>query len=218
VKANGNAVLRYTTVVRGDSVRDRYAKGLALLGLGMLAGAGAIVDYWPAGGSLPLVPPVSREPLMAAATPGFADPFAIVVPAPDPLPAAPRVASVPTLRVTQHTSVAGRPVTLDAPRRSPVPEVSAAGAFPAESLVLLASAERAPVIADDAASSLAEPAEVSSPRSGAPLTADGEEDGFLTDAVKRTGASIFKTSAKAGLSVFDAVRSLGGAMKRALPN
>jgi hypothetical protein len=203
--------------VRGDSIRDRYAKGLALLGLGMLAGAGAIVDYWPTRGSLPLVPPVSREPLVAA-TPGFADPFALVVPAPAPVPAAPRVASIPTLRVSLHASVAGRPVTLDAPRRSPVPEVPAARAFVADSLVLLASAERVPVISDDAAPSLAEPAEVSSPRSGTPLTADDEEDGFLTDAVKRTGASIFKTSAKAGLSVFDAVRSLGGAMKRALPN
>lgn len=33
--------------MRGDSLRDFYAKTLAVLGLGLLAGAGAIVDYWP---------------------------------------------------------------------------------------------------------------------------------------------------------------------------
>ena len=39
--------------MRGDSVRDFYAKTLALLGLGMLAGTGALVDYWPAGVDVP---------------------------------------------------------------------------------------------------------------------------------------------------------------------
>jgi hypothetical protein len=42
--------------VRGDSLRDLYAKTLAVLGLGLLAGAGAIVDYWPVNGTLPALP------------------------------------------------------------------------------------------------------------------------------------------------------------------
>jgi len=42
--------------VRGDSLRDFYAKTLAVLGLGLIAGAGAIMDYWPVGGELPPVP------------------------------------------------------------------------------------------------------------------------------------------------------------------
>ena len=41
--------------MRGDSLRDFYAKTLAVLGLGLLAGAGAIVDYWPVGGRLPAI-------------------------------------------------------------------------------------------------------------------------------------------------------------------
>jgi len=41
--------------VRGDSLRDLYAKTLAVLGLGLLAGAGAVVDYWPVGSSAPTI-------------------------------------------------------------------------------------------------------------------------------------------------------------------
>ena len=41
--------------MRGDSLRDLYAKTLAVLGLGLLAGAGAVVDYWPAGSSAPAI-------------------------------------------------------------------------------------------------------------------------------------------------------------------
>jgi hypothetical protein len=41
--------------VRGDSLRDLYAKTLALLGLGLLAGVGALVDYWPVGVGAPQV-------------------------------------------------------------------------------------------------------------------------------------------------------------------
>jgi len=41
--------------VRGDSLRDLYAKTLAIVGLGLIAGAGAIVDYWPVASPLPEV-------------------------------------------------------------------------------------------------------------------------------------------------------------------
>jgi hypothetical protein len=41
--------------VRGDSLRDLYAKALALLGLGLLGAAGALVDYWPVRSGLPAV-------------------------------------------------------------------------------------------------------------------------------------------------------------------
>jgi hypothetical protein len=45
--------------VRGDSLRDLYAKTLAVVGLGLLAGAGAIVDYWPVSEPWPAVPLVA---------------------------------------------------------------------------------------------------------------------------------------------------------------
>jgi hypothetical protein len=41
--------------VRGYSLRDLYAKALALLGLGLLGAAGALVDYWPVHSTLPVV-------------------------------------------------------------------------------------------------------------------------------------------------------------------
>lgn len=59
--------------MRGDSLRDFYAKTLAVAGLGLLAGAGAIVDYWPVGGPLPAVTRVAgldeRTPVMLPAIP-----------------------------------------------------------------------------------------------------------------------------------------------------
>lgn len=42
--------------MRGDSLRDFYAKTLAVVGLGLLACAGAIVDYWPVNEELPTAP------------------------------------------------------------------------------------------------------------------------------------------------------------------
>jgi len=39
--------------MRGDSLRDFYAKSIALLGLGLLGGIGAAVDYWPTGVNAP---------------------------------------------------------------------------------------------------------------------------------------------------------------------
>jgi hypothetical protein len=48
--------------VRGDSLRDLYAKALALLGLGLLGAAGALVDYWPVPSALPAVASASVLP------------------------------------------------------------------------------------------------------------------------------------------------------------
>jgi hypothetical protein len=52
----------YTCDVRGDSLRDLYAKTLALLGLGLLGVAGALVDYWPVSGQIPTVEAVLALP------------------------------------------------------------------------------------------------------------------------------------------------------------
>jgi hypothetical protein len=53
--------------VRGDSLRDLYAKALALLGLGLLGAAGALVDYWPVPSALPAV----ASALLLPADPGL---------------------------------------------------------------------------------------------------------------------------------------------------
>lgn len=48
--------------MRGDSLRDLYAKALALLGLGLLGAAGALVNYWPVRGDLPAVASTLARP------------------------------------------------------------------------------------------------------------------------------------------------------------
>jgi len=58
--------------VRGDSRVDLYAKSLAVLGLGLIAGIGAAVDYWPGDLRLPAVARSSARPLIPAAR-AFAD-------------------------------------------------------------------------------------------------------------------------------------------------
>ena len=89
--------------MRGDSLRDLYAKALALLGLGLLGVAGALVDYWPVHGDVPYVASVLTHPAgLAALTadanasmPVIAPPAsaplanAIVVPIPVPDPVVP---------------------------------------------------------------------------------------------------------------------------------
>jgi hypothetical protein len=55
-------------------------------------------------------------------------------------------------------------------------------------------------------------------RLAAPVSPDEDSDSFLTSAAKKTGASIVKTGVKTGASIFDAVRALSGAVRRALPN
>jgi hypothetical protein len=68
--------------VRGDSVRDLYAKTLAVCGLGLLAGAGALVDYWPVRGDVPAVSPVaSLQPAVRV----LAADLTRVIPAPPPV-------------------------------------------------------------------------------------------------------------------------------------
>ena len=52
--------------MRGDSLRDLYAKTLALFGLALLAGVGALVDYWPAPVALPAVASPAVRPVPAA--------------------------------------------------------------------------------------------------------------------------------------------------------
>jgi hypothetical protein len=48
--------------MRGDSLRDFYAKSIALLGLGLLGAIGAAVDYWPTGVAIPRTTALDLRP------------------------------------------------------------------------------------------------------------------------------------------------------------
>src|SRR5262245_40126820 len=126
-------------LMRGDSVRDLYAKALALVGLSLLAGAGAIVDYWPVSGDMPRVvaapnrlPSVARVPRAAnvSVTPPVAA-RVMAVTAARPAPVTPDVisaAAAPELFVSMPTAAAptasapiGHSVGLTIPAMIPAP-------------------------------------------------------------------------------------------------
>lgn len=202
--------------MRGDSLRDLYAKTLALLGLGVLAGAGALVDYLPVGFTLPRVSSALITTPTTIETPSVNDAVE------------PRVVPVRSLPGRSRVQVAAAPlVALPA---------TGLGEEPVGQLVTLV----APVARDGAQEdrlslALADHTEVatfamvadSSALSELPgdatyqpsaLVSAGDTDGFITGAFKKTGTSIVKTSVRTGASIFDAVRVVGGVVRRALPN
>jgi hypothetical protein len=194
--------------VRGDSIRDLYAKALALFGLGLLAGIGALVDYWPTRAALPFVAPLTpRVDLAFAAQPGPADLLSAAVQPPPPArPAITGFRPLPAIRPGAAALPMGSPVTLAAP-------APPAATAPAAPLIALASEPAAP--APSAQMIILPP--LAGPVITSAWPADAE-DSSLLDGAKRTGASILRTTAKTGASIFDAVRMLGGTIGRALPN
>jgi hypothetical protein len=217
--------------VRGDSIRDLYAKTLALLVLGALAGTGVLVDYWPVGLSTPAVP--SALSVGAAIGPLALDAVSTAVPAAVP---AETMAAPPRQGARHHDAAAGPAVLAtrsetEIARMLPVaaPDVVGLGPAvwlpdpeqPAEELVLVAAmAVENPVLTLEP--SAEEPESVATAH-GARLvpaaSAAGvdEGDGLITGAMKKTGSSILKTGARTGASIFDMVRVVGGMVRRALP-
>lgn len=105
--------------MRGDSLRDFYAKTFVVLGLGLLAAAGAVVDYWPANGEWPNVPPVAG---LRPAVPAIAQDLTQTIPAPViPRAARPAVEIVASNSIVPAQPVAEVVLTLDAPPPAPEP-------------------------------------------------------------------------------------------------
>lgn len=209
----------YTIPVRGDSLRDLYAKTLALLGLGMLAGVGALVDYWPAGITLPRVASALRVPAPAASqhhdvdVPAIAAPRTVTVAARRVAPVP--VASGPALLSLPAEGHAGAPLGTTLSLTDPAPAVLLASAIPVVddraavmALAMVEDVEFAPDALQD----------VPAAQTAVQQVSVDEGDGFLTGAFKKTGSSIVKTSVRTGASIFDAVRVVGGVVRRALPN
>jgi len=203
--------------MRGDSIRDLYAKTLALLGLGLLAGTGALVDYWPSSMSvLPVVGPALTPPDVAWALPEPAPAlpeFSMTRAARSAEPQATElVAAVAPLTPSSDLFVS-RTVALTEPppaalARIPVQAFVSSG----EEVLFTAPPETAdtPVVMVAALSS----APVS-------LSGNDERDSFFAGASKRIGgigATIVKGGAKTGASFVDMVRSVNRAVRRVLPD
>ena len=211
--------------MRGDSLRDLYAKVLALCGLALLAGTGALVDYWPVEEPLPKVPSNSIDLRASLPVPQDFDRghVAVLMPrtVPRPSPAIRHEPATTTaqpalpepLEVTTFSREIFRGATVDLVP-PPLPELDVT---PVAALVPPAPAVEVPI---PAGPSLA----VTIP----PTTPTHDEDGFITGALKKTGAvatasiartgdAIVRTGAVAGASIVDAFKGLAGAVKKVSP-
>ena len=217
--------------MRGDSLRDLYAKVIAVVGLGVLAGAGALVDYWPTRGALPRV--ATATGLVTPPGP-LPVPVVTTVDASPARPAPARSARIQPAAVTTRTPTALTQVT-------PPASVAVASPVAATPLAPLPVAHRID-LAGSTAIALAAPPVAPAPvvtpappptdpfvaaagdafpdaplRFAPPATLADDSDGFIVGAVKKTRDSIVRTGRKTGASIFDAFRFVGGKMKKALP-
>jgi hypothetical protein len=195
--------------VRGDSLRDLYAKTLAVLGLGLLAGAGAAVDYWPVGSAAPTVTsPALPRPGIPALTQDLDQTI--------PAPAAWHARAV-DVRGTIHARNVGsaRFLTADVPSgpnspvskaSEPVPSLHA----PIDSQWSMTLSTSSMVTAVDL--------EMAQPINAAP--APGLIGGALRktkDSIVRASAVTGSTLAVTGSTIADALKGVGGAFKKVTP-
>jgi hypothetical protein len=204
--------------VRGDSLRDFYAKTLAVLGLGLIAGAGAIVDYWPTGMRLPattspaltrlIVPPLTQD---------------LNQQVPEPV--------VVAARETQQHLVSAR--RMPWPAFAPKPQATVAAVRPAVFTPAATEAATVPSAETGVASpsvsvsytipvnewasemfvaSRLAPEQLDAWAGGPP-----EPTGFIGGALKKTKDSLVKTGAVTSASLGNAVRGVVGAFKKVSP-
>lgn len=204
--------------MRGDSLRDLYAKTLALFGLALLAGVGALVDYWPASSVLPVVASPKLIPAPSALPTVASLGVARIAPDPSPAPRARRgpiavirrapvrpafVVALDSLPVADDLSLA-RGVSLGEPPLPAVVTPVAATRVSASEIALPAAPEPPPPLGPIPPD--------------APLV-DRSPDGFLgnaTSAFKKTGESIVNTTVKTGASILKAFGLVGGAFKKVI--
>ena len=205
--------------MQGYSVHDSYAKALAVLGLGMLAGVGALVDYWPSMSGLPSPANVRvSRPVQMTVSGTPAERGSI---APTPPRATLRTHAV-AMPASAATSSNVQTQTILAPVL--VPSEALGASVPLVTLAIdtpPAFVEPSVVayVEPDGAGEASEPAYSLADHAGAPVARalDDDGDGLITGAFRKTGTSIRKTSVKTGSSIVGAIRGFGGAVRRALP-
>lgn len=212
--------------MRGDSRRDFYAKALALCGLGVLGGFGAVVDYWPVAIRFPgAEAPLTRDVPPTPAVPG--DAWERVEQAAAMLaPAAAPTASRTTRRDTGApvaVAAAALPSSIDLVR--PVAALDTGHAAmqrldaPLPAHLPVIATNRPPSVPAAVVTRL----DVPSPAASAPapsgaVAADIADGGMFGSAMRVTGRSLARSGAATGSSVAGAVRFVGGVFRRALPD
>ena len=194
--------------MRGDSLRDLYAKTLAVIGLGLLAGAGAIVDYWPIGGPLPVV---QRADVPRPTAVAFVQPLDRAIPAPvfKRAPARPAI-HARNVGTAIFLKASFGPVPADILSERPAAETPPAPEpMPVPDAILVATVEPLLVLG-------------ALPQSRGALLGEAPPaplapTGFLTGALRKTKESIVRTSAAAGSSIVDVFRGAFGAIKKVTP-
>jgi hypothetical protein len=196
--------------VRAYSTRDFYAKTMAVLGLGALAGVGALVDGWPGAVDAPRVTPAGlfaeatrvRPTLVVAtdATPALAPALRLAVPA-------------------DSRGIVRAPVELAA--YEPAPLTVAASMLGEEESPALAAAEPVPMFdVRDAGPVRWTNVELALAQPQASLSVADRKpagDGVITTAFKKTGTSLATAGKKTGVKAIDAARAVGSAFRKAFP-
>jgi hypothetical protein len=196
--------------MRGDSVRDLYAKLLVLSGLALLAGFGALVDYWPADLGVPSIANLRVRPMSLGTE--------RVIAVPDSL----TFAAVPRPQRSRPVNVVPAPVAGDVTEPIVEPDPSATidtvpeppppvplAVLPVEPAALFAPAVE---ISAPAVSTLAFDRHLTSMTLPTVRTAAPSSDGLL----KRTGATLATAGAMTGAVVGGAFTTVGGAVTGAV--
>ena len=196
--------------MRGDSLRDLYAKTLALVGLGLLAGVGALVDYWPVGVGVPQVAAVGLEmPDRVAMLPAHDIDIPVLPAAPAARPAA--VMALAALFAEPAPSLRlGSPIALD-PVAVPAVVVTTIAADPAPT-----PAPTVPVVAQASVPPLVAGPDFD-PELVFQMASDESDGGFLSgamDVMRSTGSTIARGGVITGTSIVGALRIVSGAFKK----
>jgi hypothetical protein len=188
----------------------------------VLAGVGALVDYWPTGSNVPTVLVGARPVVPVPTAASIAAARVTEIQSAVPMPAFP---------VTRRARSVTQPAALE-----PVTTMAAAGALPIGEPVALGAVELtltqvvpsvppAPATAAPAEPiALPAPPVVASvesrpytPNFTPTFVAPEPEPGFVMGTLRKTGAGIAKGGAATGASIVDAFRGVAGAFKRVSP-
>lgn len=191
--------------MRGDSIRDLYAKSLALLGLGLLGGLGAAVDYWPATLATPAAAALDLRaarltPIAATALPS--EPV-VVASAPTAV-----VVTADTSTVAVEISAPIETVSAPDPALEPVPVPEMPALVPA---TFTGTDGGAATEVELTAIEVASPMAVPLPTI-VPVQASASHPGPLAG----IGAGIADGTARVGSAVVDGFKTVGGAVKGAI--